>query len=236
MRLTTQQLQTCTQVIGHEVRYDDGHYWLMLDGKRHLLMPWRTNKRLNNMRQVMTPAFAAGVSAMKSECVVQQCYPLSALAAREIDICEWVLGDKIVSVFALTDESRVFHLIGRMSRGARITIDITNALHENVRETERHEVFAKGGSLVDLPVGMQLATEDIYAFRSDSEYPETYSEVILGDTFYTREEAAIIRDAESILRSRELLAQRETRLDELMQIVHAAFRSNRTLRREEVQA
>ena len=236
MLLTTQQLQTCTQVIGHEIRYDEGHYWLMMEEKRYLLMPWRTNKRLNNMRQVMTPAFAAGVSAMKSECVVQQCYPLASLAAREIDICEWVLGDKVESVFALTDESRVFHLIGRMSRGARITIDITNALHENVRETERHEVFAKGGSLVDLPVGMQLATEDIYAFRSDSEYPETFSEVILDDTFYTREEAAIIRDAQSVLSSRELLAQRATRLDELMQIVDAAFCSCRNLERKEVQA
>ena len=236
MLLTAQQLQTCMQATGQEITYSEGHYWLLKDGKRYLLMPWRTNKRLNNMRQVMTPDFAAGVSAMKSECVVQQCYPLFSLAAKEIDVCEWVLGDTVEEVFALTDNAHVFHLIGRMSRGARITIDISNTLHENVRETERHEVFARGGSLVDLPVGMQLATEDIYTFRSDSEYPETYSEVILGDTFYTREEAAIIRDVQQVLANPQVLAQRENRYDELMRIVGAAVRSSQNLRREEVQA
>ena len=236
MRLTEQQLQTCMQATGQQIVYEGGHYWLLKDGKRYLLMPWRTNKRLNNMRQVMTPDFAAGVSAMKAECVVQQCYPLLSLAAKEIDICEWVLGDTLEEVFALTDERHVFHLIGRMSRGARITIDISNTLHENVRETERHEVFARGGSLVDLPVGMQLATEDIYAFRSDSEYPETFSEVILGDTFYTREEAAIIRDIQHLLADEKALAQRETRLDELMRMVNAAICSSQNLTREEVQA
>lgn len=236
MRLTTQQLQTCMQATGQDIAYSNGHYWLLKDDKRYLLTPWRTNKRLNNMRQVMTPAFAAGVSAMKSECVIQQGYPLLSLAAREIDVCEWVLGDKVAEVFALTDETHVFHLIGRMTSGARITIDITNALHDNVRETERHEVFAKGGSLVDLPVGMQLAAEDIYTFHSDSEYPETYSEVILDDAFYTREEAALIRDVQYVLADKQALAQRETRLEELMHVVDAAMRSSKTLRREEVQA
>ena len=236
MLLTAKQLETCMQATGQSIEYHDGHYWLLLSEKRFLLMPWRTNKRLNNMRQVMTPEFAAGVSAMKSECVVQRCYPLEALAAKEIDICEWVLGDKITEVFALTDEAQVFHLIGRMESGARITIDITNALHEGVRETERHEVFAKGGSLVDLPVGMQLATEDIYTFRMDSDIPETYSEVILGDTFYTREEAALIRDVQQVLSNQKELARRETRYAELMRVVKAAIRSNKMLRREEVQA
>jgi len=236
MLLTTRQLETCMQATSQQIEYCDGHYWLILHEKRYLLMPWRTNKRLSNMRQVMTPTFAAGVSAMKSECVVQSCYPIEALAAKEIDICEWVLGDKVAEVFALTDEAQVFHLIGRMARGTRITIDITNALHGAVRETERHEVFAKGGSLVDLPVGMQLATEDIYAFRSDSEYPETYSEVILGDAFYSREEAALIRDVQHVLADKQALALRETRMPELMRAVQAAMRSSKTLRREEVQA
>lgn len=235
MLLSHQQLETCTKAIGHQVVYDQGHHWLILSKERHLLMPWRTNKRLNNMRQVMTPDFAAGVSAMKSECVMQRCYPIFALAAKEIDVCEWVLGDTVQDVFAQTDGAHVFHLIGRMARGSRITIDISNTLNETVRETERHEVFAKGGSLVDLPVGMQLASEDIYAFRSDAPYPDTYSEVILGDTFYTREEAAIIRDAQYLLSNPQALAKRRTRLDELMQVVHAACRSSKVLEREEVE-
>ena len=236
MLLSAQQLEACMQITGQRMEYCDGFYWLILDEKRFLLMPWRTNKRLNNMRQVMTPDFSAGVSAMKSECVMQACYPIKALAAKEIDICEWVLQDRIETVFALTDGEQVFSLIGRMSRGARITIDITNALNEATRETERHEVFAKGGSLVDLPVGMQWAAEDIYTFRTDSVHPTSHTEVILGDTFYTREQAALIRDVQQLLADRQALALRETRFSELENVIASALLSSRTLSLKEVQA
>ncbi|MBR5289145.1 MAG: hypothetical protein IKU34_11255 [Clostridia bacterium] len=236
MLLTKEQLKTCTDVTGQEIVYRDGHYWMKRDAREYLLMPWRANKRLSNMRTCILDGSVRDISVMKSECVVQRCFPLSSLAAKELDICEWVLDDRIAEVFALTDETHVFHLIGRMKSGRRITIDISNNLHENVRETERHEVISSNGSLVDLPVGMQLATEDIYAFTADCEHPQVFSEVILGQEFYTREQAAIIRDVRSLLLNEKELETRESRMDELQRIVHAAFLSSKELKRKEIQA
>ena len=150
MLLSAQQLEACMQITGQRMEYVDGFYWLILDEKRFLLMPWRTNKRLNNMRQVMTPDFSAGVSAMKSECVMQACYPIKALAAKEIDICEWVLGDKVTEVFALTDEAQVFHLIGRMEGGARIiTARLTVMVPDNPPTWFHNE--ENGAQVVILP-------------------------------------------------------------------------------------
>lgn len=234
MLLTAQQLEKCMQVTGQKIIQEEGHYWLEKNEKRYLLMPWRHNKRLNNMRQCVMDGSVRGISAMKSECVVQKCFPLFSLAAREIDVCQWLLDDQVQEVFALTDQERVFHLIGRLKSGRRITIDISNTLHENVRETERHEVIASHGNLCDLPVGMQLATEDIYAFRSDSEYPQTFSEVILEKEFYTREEAAIIRDIRGLMANEAALAERENHMDDLKKIVAAAVKSAQTLKRVEV--
>ena len=231
MLLNQQQLETCKRATGQIIYEKEGHYWLEKDGKNYLLMPWRHNKRLNNMRQCVLDGSVHGISAMKSECVMQNCYPIFSLAAREIDVCEWLLQDQVEEVFALTDSQRVFHLIGRMKSGRRITVDISNALHENVRETERHEVIASHGSLCDLPVGMQLATEDIYAFRTDSEYPQTFSEVMLEKEFYTREEAAVIRDVRALMADEKMLAEREGRMDELMKIVYAAQQSAQKLER-----
>lgn len=236
MLLTNEQLKTCMSATGQEIVYRDGHYWMKKDEKEYLLMPWRTNKRLNNMRLCISNGSISDISAMKSECVVQRCFPLFSLAAKEIDICEWMLGEQVQEVFALTDEAHVFHLIGRMKSGKRITVDISNNLHENVRETERHEVISSNGSLADFPVGMQIATEDIYAFTVDSEHPRTYSEVILGHEFYTREEAAIIRDVQFLLADENERAKRENRMNELLCIVNAAILSSKELKRKEVLA
>ena len=137
--------------------------------------------------------------AMKAECVVQRNNPIEAVVIREMDIAEWVLGDRFNAVFALTDNNRVMHLIGRMNSGARVTLDLTNGLNEQTRETERHEVIAADGDMCDLPVGMQFASEDIYAFNSEKKEPETFTGVIIEDEFYTREEAQILRDAMSVI-------------------------------------
>lgn len=105
MLLTNEQLKTCMDATGQEIVYRDGHYWMKKDEKEYLLMPWRTNKRLNNMRLCISNGSISDISAMKSECVVQRCFPLFSLAAKEIDICEWMLGEQVQEVFALTDEA-----------------------------------------------------------------------------------------------------------------------------------
>ncbi len=234
MLLTEKQIGRLSGRIGYPVLYDKGFYFLNKDGQRLLLMPWHENMRLKNMRQKVRGRVIGPVSAMKSECVDQRCYPIEAVTARELDVCEWVLGEKITSVFALTDECRVMHLIGRFASGARCTLDLSCGLNEGTRETERHEVLAPDGNLCDLPVGMQFASEDIYAFSSDDPVPGTYMEVMIGDEFYTREEAQILRDAGAVLADEDEMKRRAVRLEELTAIVALAFRSSRERARMEV--
>ena len=138
-------------------------------------------------------------------------------------------------MFALTDERHVMHLIGRFASGARCTLDLSNGLNEGTRETERHEVLAPEGDLCDLPVGMQFASEDIYAFSSDDPVPGTYMEVMIGNEFYTREEAQILRDADVILADESEMKRRAVRLEELMAIVTLACQSSRDHVRMEVE-
>lgn len=235
MLLTNAQQDRLSRKTGYPIDYHDGQYWITIGEKELFLMPWRQITRLKNMRGKIQDGTVSNAVAMKAECVVQRCHPIEAVTVREMDIAEWVLGDSFTSIFALTDNERVMHLIGRMKSNARVTLDLTNGLNEMTRETERHEVIAADGDLCDLPVGMQFASEDIYAFRSDAKEPETFMEVIIEDEFYTREEAQVLRDAMTVIASEEEQAYRVKRFEKLRKMVETAKYSSERRQRVEVE-
>lgn len=234
MILTNDQLGRLTEKAGYPIVRHDGQYWIIKDKQEYMLMPWRQITRLKNMRGKIQDGTVKNAVAMKAECVVQRNNPIEAVAIREMDIAEWVLGDRFNAVFALTDNNRVMHLIGRMNSGARVTLDLTNGLNEQTRETERHEVIAADGDMCDLPVGMQFASEDIYAFNSEKKGPETFTGVIIEDEFYTREEAQILRDAMSVINNENEQIYRIKRYQELKKLIEIANRSSESRQRMEV--
>ena len=234
MLLTDDQMKRLTQKTGFPVSRHDGLYWIGLEDGEYMLMPWREITRLKNMRGKLRDGTVRNPVAMKAECVVQRGNPIGALTMREMDVAEWVLGDRFTAMFALTDGKHVMHLIGRMESGARVTLDLTNGLNERTRETERHEVIASDGDLCDLPVGMQYASEDIYVFDSDEKDPAAFTEVIIGDEFYTREEAQIFRDALRVVGDEKERQYRTKRYEELKKLAETAKCSSGSLQLTEV--
>ena len=234
MLLTDNQLERLTKKTGFPISLHEGLYWIKLESKEYMLMPWRQITRLKNMRGKIQDGTVKNAVAMKAECVVQRCNPIETAAMREMDVAEWVLGEQFAAIFALTDNKRVMHLIGRMASGARFTLDLTNGLNEQTRETERHEVIAADGDLCDLPVGMQFASEDIYAFNSDEKEPAAFMEVIIEDEFYTREEAQILRDAMLVISDEKEREYRTRRYQELKKLAAIANYSSESRQRVEV--
>ena len=186
------------------------------------------------MRKCVADRSVYDVSVMKSECVEQKCFSVLSLAMRECEICEWLLGDSIVSVFAQTDKERVMHMIARMKSGILCSVDITNGLNEGTRETNRHEIISSVGELCDLPVGMQYASEDTYVFNSDKAVPSSYTEVIIEDVLYTREEAQIIRDALTLLGDSRAREDRKAQFERIKNIAETALKSSDECKLREV--
>lgn len=226
MLLNQQQLTKVSDKVHATVTCEDGQYWLDDGSDRVALFPWRQNMRLNNMRKKVQDGTIHDISVIKSECTDQRCFPILKLAMREFDICEWLLDEKIGQLFAQTDNKHAFHLIGRFEGGARCSLDISNGLNEGTRETNRHEIISSVGNLTDLPVGMQYASEDIYAFRSDDPVPDTYMEVIIEDEFYTREEAQLIRDANSLKGNADEIQKRMRQYAHIRMLAEKALQSS----------
>ena len=234
MLLNKEQLSRVSDKLGAAVAFEDGFYWLSAADGKLPLFPWRQVMRLMNMRKCVADRSVYDVSVMKSECVEQKCFSVLSLAMRECEICEWLLGDSIVSVFAQTDKERVMHMIARMKSGILCSVDITNGLNEGTRETNRHEIISSVGELCDLPVGMQYASEDTYVFNSDKAVPSSYTEVIIEDVLYTREEAQIIRDALTLLGDSRAREDRKAQFERIKNIAETALKSSDECKLREV--
>ena len=234
MLLAKEQLDRISQKLGAEVIFKDGFYWLTVDGKKVPLYPWRQIMRLMNMRKSVLDRSIYDISVMKSECVEQRCFSILSLTMRECEICQWLLGDAIASVFAQTDNKNVLHMIARMKSGVLFSLDLTNGLNEGTRETNRHEIISSVGELCDLPVGMQYAAEDTYVFNSDLATPTSYTEVIIEDVLYTREEAQLIRDALTLINDEKAIDERIKSFEGLEKIAEIALKSSDECRRLEV--
>ena len=234
MLLNKEQLSRVSDKLGAAVTFEDGFYWLSATDGKLPLFPWRQVMRLMNMRKCVADRSIYDISVMKSECVEQKCFSVLSLAMRECEICEWLLGDSIVSVFAQTDKERVMHMIARMKSGILCSVDITNGLNEGTRETNRHEIISSVGELCDLPVGMQYASEDTYVFNSDRAVPSSYTEVIIEDVLYTREEAQIIRDALTLLGDSRAREDRKAQFERIKNIAETALKSSDECKLREV--
>ena len=226
MLLNKEQLSRVSDKLGATVVFEYGFYWLSAADGKLPLFPWRQVMRLMNMRKCVADRSVYDISVMKSECVEQKCFSVLSLTMRECEICEWLLGDSIVSVFAQTDKERVMHIIARMKSGILCSVDITNGLNEGTRETNRHEIISSVGELCDLPVGMQYASEDTYVFNSDRAVPSSYTEVIIEDVLYTREEAQIIRDALTLLGDSRAREDRKAQFERIKNIAETALKSS----------
>lgn len=234
MLLNKEQLSRVSDKLGATVVFEDGFYWLSAADGKLPLFPWRQVMRLMNMRKCVADRSVYDISVMKSECVEQKCFSVLSLTMRECEICEWLLGDSIVSVFAQTDKERVMHIIARMKSGILCSVDITNGLNEGTRETNRHEIISSVGELCDLPVGMQYASEDTYVFNSDRAVPSSYTEVIIEDVLYTREEAQIIRDALTLLGDSRAREERKAQFERIKNIAETALKSSDECKLREV--
>ena len=226
MLLTEEQIKRINIKANADIRFENSWYWLFAKEGKIPLFPWRQNMRLRNMQKEVANGSIYDISVIKCECTEQKCFSVSALAMREFEICEWLLNDTVISVFAQTDNKNVFHVIGRMKSGVRCSIDITNGLNIGTRETNRHEIISSVGELCDLPVGMQYASEDTYVFRGDCAVPQFYTEVIIENELYTREEAQLIRDALTLVCDEGARAERIKRFAYLENVVKWAEKSS----------
>lgn len=149
-------------------------YWELLDNavkvdeKIYLLTPWRYNRQLIEIRNLAIKTKALrDICSYKSQRFETANKNIFSLLSEELDTCEWILDDKIVSVFADINRDKYMSLILKTESGILCNIVISTTLPKGTNPISKHEIVGKEGMISERPVSIQIPEQGTYLFSEE---------------------------------------------------------------------
>ena len=174
-----------------------------LSGKNaNTLMPWRSERRFIELRNLVTTGTVETVCLWRSRCLSSpERWTLSQAIYREIGLCQWVLGEPFVSVYAATHTDVVANIVGRLASGIACGIEISLALPAGSPLMDRHEAISRRGVASDQVVDSIVRPSSVYvmAGKGVQAYLDTDSELF----GLAEDQAALVREAFASIRQPE---------------------------------
>ena len=127
------------------------------------LLPWRIERRFVELRKLVTDQTLEDVSTLRFA-NMSATRPLPQLIYREVDLCDFLLGDPLREAFAVRHGDKVAHIVASSQTGRNISIECSAALPAGTLDIDRHEIIARRGVASDRVVDTQVPQASIYAF------------------------------------------------------------------------
>ena len=177
---------------------------LSFNGKNLRLTPWRYDRRLLAVRALSVEENRLrGICSYKSVVVHKASEDIKKLLLAELDTCQWLLDDSIVSVYAIGNPDKTLSVMMRTEGDILCSIEIATTLSEDTAPITRHEIVGLEGMISDRSINEQVPFEAIYVFEDGKKSPTTYTDMdslMLGCTPY---EVSVIDNILYLLDSRE---------------------------------
>lgn len=142
------------------------------------LLPWRFDRRLLTIRKLaIEDNVLRKICSYKSRIVGKCSDNLRKILYQELDVCEWLLNDKIVSVYAQKNGEKILSLILKTKKDILCSIEIALTLSENTPPVTKHEISGKEGLISDRSINEQIPVEAIYVFEQTTKKPEVYTDM-----------------------------------------------------------
>ncbi|MFA6289886.1 MAG: hypothetical protein WC661_21090 [Opitutaceae bacterium] len=194
------------------------------------LLPWRSERRFIELRNLVTTRTVETVCLWRSRCLSSpERWTLSQAIYREIGLCQWVLGEPFVSVYAATHTDIVANIIGRLASGIACGIEISLALPADSPLMDRHEAISRRGVASDQVVDSIVRPSSVYVMSEQGlqSYLDTDSELFgLGEN-----QAALVREAFSSIRQPENSGADLATHQQICRVVAAVSRSVKSNKR-----
>lgn len=197
------------------------------NGKTVPLMPWRSERRLFELKNVVNNGTLVGVSVMRVARIVTKGSDIYAELYRELDICQYVLQRKIKSITVMENDN-VLNAIATCEDGVVCTIEISATLKKGEPVKDKHEIISQRGIACDIVVDAQLKQDSIYIFGDEN---KKYTDVDFELYGLSIEETAVVRAAFSVAQHKnydEMIAIDEN----LKKLIEMAKESAKTGERE----
>lgn len=189
------------------------------------LLPWRMTRRFIELRTLAAGSTLEGVSTLRFMYAAGD-RGMDALLYRELDLCEWIGGAQVESVFMVAHAQAAANAIVRLRNGVSCSVECSSCLPLSADAVDRHEIIARRGVASDRVVDTQVPQSSIYLFGSDggAQFTDEDAELFGMDM----ESIFILRAAFAVLRDQELARDWTVQHDRLLRLVRAATLSAET--------
>ena len=202
---------------------------VIIDGQALPLLAHRNERRFLEQKNIVTGGTLQGVSVMRVARIIEKGSDIYEALYRELDICRYVLGRKLVSIMVMQNDN-VLNAISTCQDGVVCTIEISATLAKGEAPKDKHEIIAQRGTCCDVVVDAQLKQDSIYFFGEEN---QKFTDVDFELYGLRIEEVAIVRAAFGIAQKKNY-EEMKTLAEELDQLIVLAKRSAENGEREVV--
>ncbi len=164
---------------------------LIADGQEIPILSHRSERRLTELKNIVTGGTLCGISVMRVSHIAQLGSDIYAILYRELDICQYVLQRRLKSI-AVMENGNVLNAIATTDDGVVCTVEIAATLQEGEPRKDKHEIISQRGIACDIVVDAQLRQDSIYLFGDSN---RKYTDVDFELYGLSVDEIAIVRSA-----------------------------------------
>ncbi len=139
----------------------------IIDGVNTPVLSHRLERRFIELKNIVQGGTLQGISVMRVARIVEKGTDIFAELYREFDICEYILGKKIVGVTAMQNDNTL-NVIATAKGGIVCTIEISATLSKGEIAKDKHEIISQRGIACDVVVDAQLKQDSIYVFGNEN--------------------------------------------------------------------
>ena len=222
--------KTARKLLKADVMYPD---WF-LTGKRELciadktvpLMPWRFSRRLETIHELIYNDEAViNLCSYKSIRIDHSGADLKELLYGELDTCEWLVGEKISSIFAVQNQNCALLAVAVMNSGMTGTIELAATLSLESVPVTRHEIIAVEGIITDRSINEQVPVEAVYLYTNNKKAPDGYTDMDISMYGLSPDEIEIVENIVFLLNKQDEHDLWQQRHKRLCYLTDCAFRS-----------
>ena len=166
----------------------------VIDGVETPNLSHRLERRFIELKNIVQGGTLQGISVMRVARIVEKGSDIFAELYRELDICQYILGRKIVAVTAMQNDNTL-NVIATTEDSIVCTIEISATLAKGEIPKDKHEIIAQRGTACDVVVDAQLKQDSIYVFGAEN---KKYTDVEFELFGLSIEDIAVVRSAFTI--------------------------------------
>lgn len=167
---------------------------VIITDKEIPVLPHRLERRFIELKNIVQGGTLQGISVMRVARIVEKGKDIFAELYREFDICEYILGKKIVAVTAMQNDNTL-NVIATAEDDIVCTLEISATLAKGEIAKDKHEIISQRGIACDIVVDAQLKQDSIYVFGAEN---KKFTDVDFELYGLSIEDIAVVRSAFTI--------------------------------------